>query len=35
VSVPTNRSNVPPGHYMLFAVNAAGVPSVAPIVRVG
>jgi hypothetical protein len=35
VSVPTNRSNVPPGHYMLFAVNTNGVPSVASIVRVG
>ena len=35
VAVPTNRSNLPPGHYMLFAVSTAGVPSVAPIVRVG
>jgi hypothetical protein len=34
VSMPTNRSNFPPGHYMLFAVNTAGVPSVAPIIRV-
>ena len=34
VSVPTNRSNLPLGHYMLFAVNSAGVPSVAPIIRV-
>jgi Domain of unknown function (DUF1929) len=34
VSVPTNRSNLPPGHYMLFALNALGVPSVAPIIQV-
>jgi hypothetical protein len=32
--VPENRSLVPPGYYMLFAVNRAGVPSVAPWVRV-
>ena len=31
--VPENRNLVPPGYYMLFAVNQAGVPAVAPWVR--
>jgi len=30
----TIRRNTPPGHYMLFILNAAGVPSVAKIVQV-
>jgi hypothetical protein len=34
VTAPTNTSTAPPGYYMLFIVNSAGVPSVAPIVRV-
>lgn len=34
VNVPTNRSNLPPGHYMLFVVDNNGVPCTAPIVRV-
>jgi Domain of unknown function (DUF1929) len=34
INVPTNRSNLPPGHYMLFALNTSGVPAVAPIVQV-
>lgn len=29
-----NGAEAPPGHYMLFVVNSAGVPSVAPIVQV-
>ena len=35
VTVPSNRNRLPPGHYMLFILNGAGVPSVATIVRVG
>ncbi|MGH7527451.1 MAG: galactose oxidase-like domain-containing protein [Gemmatimonadales bacterium] len=34
VTAPTNRKRTPPGHYMLFILNGAGVPSVAPIVQV-
>jgi hypothetical protein len=30
----TTRRNTPPGHYMLFILNGAGVPSVAKIVQV-
>ncbi|MBZ0299185.1 MAG: DUF1929 domain-containing protein [Anaerolineae bacterium] len=33
VSVPTNRSLLPPGYYMLFVLRE-GIPSVAPFVRV-
>ena len=29
ITVPTNGNLAPPGHYMLFILNAAGVPSVA------
>ena len=32
VSGPANPNEAPAGHYMLFAVDAAGVPSVAPVV---
>ncbi|GGF49704.1 hypothetical protein GCM10011519_24570 [Marmoricola endophyticus] len=35
VSAPADQKVAPPGYYMLFAVNDKGVPSVAPIVRVG
>jgi galactose oxidase len=35
VTVPTNRNQLPPCHYMLFALNGQGVPSVAKIIRVG
>ena len=31
-AAPNNPNEAPAGHYMLFAVDAAGVPSVAPIV---
>jgi hypothetical protein len=34
VTAPTDTSIAPPGYYMLFIVNSAGVPSVAPIVHV-
>jgi hypothetical protein len=33
VTAPLNNKLAPPGHYMLFIVNASGVPSVAKIVR--
>ncbi len=32
--VPENRNLLPPGYYMLFAVSLAGVPAVAPWVRI-
>lgn len=35
VSAPPNNALAPPGHYLLFLVNRAGVPSVAKIVRFG
>jgi hypothetical protein len=35
VTVPSNRNLLPPGHYMLFILNGAGVPSVASILQVG
>jgi hypothetical protein len=34
VTAPTDTSIAPPGYYMLFIINSAGVPSVAPILRV-
>jgi galactose oxidase len=34
VKVPENPNILPPGHYMVFFVNAAGVPSIAPIVQI-
>lgn len=34
VSAPADGRLCPPGHYMLFVINAAGVPSVAEIVKV-
>ena len=33
VTAPSGAEVAPPGHYMLFVLNAAGVPSIAPIVR--
>jgi len=35
IAAPANANLAPPGHYMLFIVNSAGVPSVARILRVG
>lgn len=34
VTSPINPAEAPPGHYMLFLVNSAGTPAVAPIVKV-
>jgi|GEM_PF-1190829 len=34
VKMPT-RNNAPPGNYMLFAMNSAGTPSVAKVIRLG
>jgi predicted phage tail protein len=34
VTAPSVAEIAPPGHYMLFVLNAAGVPSIAPIIRV-
>jgi hypothetical protein len=35
VKAPTERNRMPPGHYMVFILNASGVPSVAKIVKLG
>jgi PKD repeat protein len=35
ITGPTNPNVTPPGHYMLFVLNADSVPSVAKIIRVG
>lgn len=35
VQAPTRAGDATPGHYLLFVIDAAGVPSVAKIVRVG
>jgi hypothetical protein len=32
---PADRRHCPPGHYMMFILNAKGTPSVAKIVRIG
>jgi len=34
ITAPTSHSRTPPGHYLLFIVNAKGVPSVGKIVQV-
>ena len=34
ITLPSNGNLAPPGHYMLFVVDANGVPSVAKIVRI-
>jgi hypothetical protein len=33
-TLPSNVNRTPPGHYMIFAINAAGVPSEAKVVRI-
>lgn len=33
VTAPTSDNSAPPGYYMLFLINSAGVPSVAPFVQ--
>ncbi|MGH9176708.1 MAG: galactose oxidase-like domain-containing protein, partial [Vicinamibacterales bacterium] len=35
IQAPASPNVAPPGDYMLFLVNSAGVPSIAPIVRIG
>jgi galactose oxidase len=35
VTAPANGNVCPPGHYMLFLLNQAGVPSVATIIQIG
>jgi hypothetical protein len=35
VTAPAGAALCPPGHYMLFVLNASGTPSVAKIIRVG
>jgi hypothetical protein len=35
VSAPASAAIAPPGHYMLFLLDADGIPSVARIVRIG
>src|SRR5207248_11205527 len=35
VTFPSNANLSPPGYYMLFLLNSAGVPSVARIIRIG
>ncbi len=35
ITTPANTNLCPPGHYMLFLLNANGVPSVAKIIRIG
>ncbi len=34
VTIPANRNECPPGHYMMFVINSDGVPSVAKIIQV-
>jgi hypothetical protein len=34
ITAPSNRNLCPPGHYMLFLLNGAGVPSVARIIQI-
>jgi hypothetical protein len=34
VTAPANANLCPPGHYMLFVLNKAGVPSTASILRI-
>lgn len=35
VNIPFDRGTVIPGYYMLFALNSAGVPSIAKIIKIG
>lgn len=35
VRMPANANLAPPGHYMLFVIDNNGVPSVAPVIRIG
>jgi len=35
ITAPANANIAPPGYYMIFAWNSAGVPSVAKIIKIG
>jgi hypothetical protein len=35
VTAPATANHAPPGHYMLFLIDANGVPSIAKIIRIG
>lgn len=35
VNLPASANNAPPGYYMLFALDKAGVPSIAKVIRLG
>jgi hypothetical protein len=35
VTLPASANNAPPGFYMLFAIDANGVPSKAKVLRLG
>jgi len=35
LDIPNSRGVVPPGYYMLFAMNSAGTPSVASMIKIG
>ncbi|KAF2721404.1 copper radical oxidase [Polychaeton citri CBS 116435] len=35
VQAPANSNLAPPGHYMVFLLSQQGVPSIAPIIRIG
>jgi hypothetical protein len=35
VTMPALANNAPPGFYMLFVIDAQGVPSIAKVVRIG
>jgi hypothetical protein len=34
ITAPSDRNTTPPGHYMLFILNSAGVPSIAKIIQI-
>jgi hypothetical protein len=34
LTIPSLKNKLPPGHYMVFILNGAGVPSVARIIRI-
>lgn len=35
ITAPADSRRCPPGHYMVFLLNSAGVPALAPIIRIG
>jgi len=34
VTAPSSPNTMPPGHYLLFVLNASGVPSIGKVVRI-